>query len=674
MVILVEDLSMSRAILYKPKKIMRNRLDFILTDLLPVEIPDLFSFVSFYGYILEKRHELNKKIDNLKVETAKNTQVPFKDSWASLPLSYTILKGDDACRKMALMNPLSALNSYLFLELYEDVMLLESEKGKRTSLRYHVRSRDLYYKGRKSGAATYFRNKRNIIRMDRGEIQQTGAYFNIAPFHSVQSFTESKKWLLLNSKYASFAHLDFKNCFDSIYSHVYTWINTRDVIDSKGASNANLYVAIDRLLQNLNGHLSHGVLVGPEFSRFIVELLMQKNDDALIARMKKHGVTFGVDYEFYRYVDDLYVFAKSEILLGTIIKELGAVSKERNLALNDSKTQVLKCPVYLDEWLSDALVCADGISTCFSNETENNEKEQYYCSIKGKNFNRFVLSFYALIRKYPDKKRKIVSYLLSTVLRSLQRKKSDVKLFKEKDTRTPLKLLRYCFFMLSHAPVFEHFQKVISIMEFVYGECPNEDVKIIRNRMQKILYDYENMALKSTISDIGNFLIVLNEFGLRFSQTMEKKLEKNVLESGNPLMMAAWLYYSRYDSDYLENISDKISGIIHEKMESFCVNDSFMDIGMWYIYIFVKCPHISHSLRGEMRKNVCKVIQEETSKANQYLNSYIKVLICEYLNDPKRPAFFDWGNSQISKASQIAYRTYKRTVFRGFGKRYAFTY
>lgn len=649
-------------------------MDFILTDLLPVEIPDLFSFVSFYSFIIEKRHELNEKIDELKTTVAKNTCVPFKEGWASLPLSYTILKGDDAYRKMALMNPLAAMNSYLFLELYEDVLLLEAEKGKRTSLRYHVRSKDLYYKGRKSGAATYFFKKRKFIRMDRGEIQQTGAYFNVAPFHSVQSFTESKKWLLLNSKYASFAHLDFKNCFDSIYSHVYTWINTRDVIDSKGASNANLYVAIDRLLQNLNGHLSHGVLVGPEFSRFIVELLMQKNDEALIARMKKHGVTFGVDYEFYRYVDDLYVFAKSEILLGLIIKELQVVSKERNLALNDSKTQVLKCPVYLDEWLSDALVFADGISSCFSNEAENGDLNHSYCSIRGKNFNRFVLSFYSLIRKYPDKKRKIVSYLLSTILRSLQRKKTHIKLFKEKDRKTPLKLLRYCFFMLSHAPVFEHFQKVISIMEFVYGECSDEDVKILGDKMQKVLYDYEDMALKSTLSDIGNFLIVLNEFGLRFSQTMEKKLEQQVFDSGNPLMLAAWLYYSQYDSRYLESVSDKISDGIHEKMSSFCVEDPFMDIGMWYIYIFVKCPYISCSVRREMRNSIAEIIRDVGNRKNQSYSDDIKVLICEYLKDPNRPAFFDWGNSHISRASQIAYRTYKRTVFRGFGKRYSFTY
>ena len=32
----------------------RNRLDYILTDLLPVEISELFSFSQFYAFLLQK--------------------------------------------------------------------------------------------------------------------------------------------------------------------------------------------------------------------------------------------------------------------------------------------------------------------------------------------------------------------------------------------------------------------------------------------------------------------------------------------------------------------------------------------------------------------------------------------------------------------------------------------
>lgn len=664
---------MSRKISCKPKKILRNKLDFLLTDLLPYEIPDLFSFVDFYNFILENRKEFKTRINRLKQTTSANKEVPFRQSWASLPLRYEIKKGDSGYRKMSLINPLSALNAYFFLELYEDLMLRELEAGRETSLRYHTRNKELYYRGRTSGGAAYFYNRNKAIRQGREEIQQSGAYFRIKPYNSVQTFTESKKWLLINSKYVSFAHLDFKNCFDSIYNHVYTWIYARDVIDSKKANNANLYVAIDRLLQNLNGHLSHGVLVGPEFSRLLVELLMQKNDSALILKMKNQGYIFGKDYEFYRYVDDVFLFAKSETILEQAKLELEAVSRERHLSLNDSKTQFLKCPVYLDDWLDLALRCADEISTCFSSDLND-----CYCYMQHKVFNRLVSSFYSLINSYPDKKRKIVSYLLSTVLRSLQRKKSSVPLFKANDNKSPFKLLRYCFFLLSHAPVFEHFQKVISIMDFVYSECGYLNSQTLNYQTQKIIFDYEQMLNKTTLSDISNFIIILNDFNLHLSSGLETNLEEKVLNESNPLIMASWLYYSTYDADYRERFTEKILPIIDNKIQNFYFNDAFMDEGMWFIYVFIKCPFITKSLKKCMIHVLDNIIKIESSNKNKNqeinLNNYVKILICNYLKSQRSSSFFDWGAKNVRRASQIAYRTYSRTIFRGYAKRYAFSY
>ena len=40
----------------------RNKLDFILTDLLPVEVSELFSFTSFYEFLTEKPQQ--KVINN----------------------------------------------------------------------------------------------------------------------------------------------------------------------------------------------------------------------------------------------------------------------------------------------------------------------------------------------------------------------------------------------------------------------------------------------------------------------------------------------------------------------------------------------------------------------------------------------------------------------------------
>ena len=48
----------------------RNKLDYILTDLLPVEISELFSFSQFYSFLLQKDQQ--KVIENLIQDIREN--------------------------------------------------------------------------------------------------------------------------------------------------------------------------------------------------------------------------------------------------------------------------------------------------------------------------------------------------------------------------------------------------------------------------------------------------------------------------------------------------------------------------------------------------------------------------------------------------------------------------
>ena len=48
----------------------RNRLDYILTDLLPVELSELFSFSQFYSFLLQKDQQriVENLIQEIKVD------------------------------------------------------------------------------------------------------------------------------------------------------------------------------------------------------------------------------------------------------------------------------------------------------------------------------------------------------------------------------------------------------------------------------------------------------------------------------------------------------------------------------------------------------------------------------------------------------------------------------
>ncbi len=137
--------------------IERNKLDFILTDLLPVELSELFSFTSFYSFLLGKDQQkvLSTMVNALKAKKASGKGVMFKDGWSTKPLKYNIMKGNKTVREMSLIQPFSAINLYLFIECYQKEILDYLEKNHCFSLRYHKKNTDLYYKSKSKGPRPY---------------------------------------------------------------------------------------------------------------------------------------------------------------------------------------------------------------------------------------------------------------------------------------------------------------------------------------------------------------------------------------------------------------------------------------------------------------------------------------------------------------------------------------
>ena len=107
--------------------IKRNQLDYILTDILPNELSELFSFKYFYDFLLNKRKDVKEMID--KVIKAKNKsaseQVLFLGSinWATMPLKYTIMKGLHSSREISLLQPMAAVQIFLFITAYQKELL-----------------------------------------------------------------------------------------------------------------------------------------------------------------------------------------------------------------------------------------------------------------------------------------------------------------------------------------------------------------------------------------------------------------------------------------------------------------------------------------------------------------------------------------------------------------------
>ena len=74
--------------------IERNQLDYILTDVLPTELSEQFSYHFFYEFMVTKNPEIERMIELIIKQKNENKTV-FKGSgnWVSMPLGYTIIRG-----------------------------------------------------------------------------------------------------------------------------------------------------------------------------------------------------------------------------------------------------------------------------------------------------------------------------------------------------------------------------------------------------------------------------------------------------------------------------------------------------------------------------------------------------------------------------------------------------
>lgn len=649
--------------------IERNRLDFLLTDIMPVEISELFSFGKFYEYLLTKQSDLDKIIHDMRELKAKNAEIPFTGThwgnWASTPLKFEILKGTQATRGLNLVHPLAAMNMYFFIECYQKEILDMLEDNSCFSLRYHRKNSDLYYKQRSKRITAYF--EKTSRKIDRGILQQTGAFFKIHKFNSVSSFTSSRLWQQCNFRYRNFAKVDYKSCFDSIYTHAYKWCIEKNTIDSKSAKNSNLYIVIDRVLQNINGRSSNGLVVGPEFSRMIAEILLQHIDMEIKQNLSKKGLFVGKDYRVFRYVDDIYVFSNSPEHTDMIIKTIETVSRAFLLKLNDLKYYKTDTPVILSSWLGKARMLADRISNLFyqKHELHDMEGEKFLLKKGHISLDRIKDDFIYLISEYPNEQRYIVSFMLSTLLNNISSKKDGYSLFAPGKNSQAFVLLELAMYIYSFCPCFEHTQKVISMIVYIDDELHFVSDEWSHKKLFNLFRRYSFIFEKGNLNDLCNWLIFFYEFKISLASNTEAIIESKLTDEDNPILWANYLIYSQYFDGYKTYMCNKIEKVLAHKIEQLGKTEMLLQREFWYILIFINCPYISTTIKATMLSKVQSLI----TLTPKNLSDQVINLICEFLLQGSANLFYYWGYYHFSASKQLTFRTYQRTLFKQYKNR-----
>lgn len=490
---------------------------------------------------------------------------------------------------------------------------------------------------------------------------------------------------MLNSKYKHFIRTDYKACFDSIYSHTFTWLIGKDSIDTKSfESNSNIYFAIDRILQNINARRSNGIVVGPEFSRMIAELLLQSIDTAVYNKLINSGVECGQDYNVYRYVDDIFIFAKSEELATHIVEKYSEIARKYLLQLNETKLFSSRVPFILDGWLNET----NGFTNrmCDMLFTSKEEQKAYVEKISAKEDDAetptsdvlpYLLKSHVvrygskakqsimnqlneLICNYPNKDRTIIAYFLSSILNHIGKNKDKCTIFKN-DVKgsTVFSFLDLTFYAYSFFPNYGNTQKLLQIISYVRDEY---DIFEESTRLQALINKYAFIFDKANINDVVNLFLFCRQAKIEIPYLQEECIVRKIKEKDDPILWATYLMYSQYNRKYSDEIRSCIEKTLLEKINAIRVQKSVYEYReFWWILIFNKCPFITNASQNAIDNAITLLNVPTDSGCTHTLVDIFK----NYLqNSPIQ--FFDWDIERNDFLRTLTFKTHEKSIFKNY--------
>lgn len=657
----------------------RNQLVYLLTDILPNELSDRFTYSHFYEYLVKRSNDVDEMLKQLEKTKARTDGMFQGKKWTSMPLKYSIMKELHTVREMSLVQPLAALEILLFVGVYQKELLNLLDKNACFSLRYHHRNNDLCYKNRNKSVIKYFNEESKQAGPE--VIEQTGIFFNISPYKSISAFTSSEEWLVLNSKYAYFIKTDYKACFDSIYTHTYTWLIGKASIDTKEFdNNSNIYSTIDRVLQNINARRSNGIVVGPEFSRMIAELMLQAIDVGVNSWLLNSGYYCDQDYNVYRYVDDIFIFAKTEEIANYIVKMYSEIARKYLLRLNESKLYRSKVPFVLEGWLSEANLFTNRVcEMLFTNKEdqesyikrkEGNEEDDsrpyllksHIIRYGSKSKQSIMNQLNEIVCKYEVKDRTLIAYFLGAILNHVGKNKDKVAIFKKNVSESIVfSFLDLVFYAYSFFPNFNNTQRFLSIISYIRDEY---DIFSKTQSLQKLINKYAFIFEKANLNDIVNLFLFCAQAKIEIPYVEEERIVKKLNEKDDPILWASYLLYVQYNKKYYNEIMAMIENILAKRINAISVPKLIFEYReFWWIIVFNKCPYLSTTSQNLIDGVVNSL--PYTGTGNRCCADIALDVFVDFLRDSDKQ-FFEWDMLSKDFLRTITFKTHEKSIFKNY--------
>lgn len=345
----------------------------VLSDVLPYEVPIVFSNRYFYRFLCEHSikfrgnkitwNNVDEVLDNLVkmvlgIQPAKIVRhvadngvvisivdLEKTDVVHTVPFVFSTTHKQDQLRQLSLMHPKGQLLVVDFYDQFKDLMIYYTGQSE-----FSLRS------PKRIAGCTYIDFRSQIERQDKSDAlvevdgenyENLKSFFVYERFSNVFKFYESREHLRSERDFRSLTKFDVSGCFDSIYTHSLAW-----AVFGKDFAKQNLRSILgsfpgrfDSLMQKLNHNETNGILIGPEVSRIFAEIILQAVDVEIAGKLLEKGYIHNVDFKIYRYVDDYFVFYNDEEVCHQIKMTLQESLKLYKLSLNKGKEETLARPI-----------------------------------------------------------------------------------------------------------------------------------------------------------------------------------------------------------------------------------------------------------------------------------------------------------------------------------------
>lgn len=313
----------------------------LLTELLPYEVPMLFSNEGFYQIISNQLY--SKFFDRIN----ELSKAGGNDKKYGIPFNYEIRKNIEGdTRTLSVIHPYC---QYHFIELYEkyDSLMLHLCSKSHISLRRISKTAKFFYSPNFVYPEETHKNADLEVEPEVLDIETKylKSYFTYSPIDLIYKFYERKTFQRLEQRFNYLMEFDISKCFYHIYTHSVTWAIKDKESAKRNARKVSFENTFDKLMQLANYNETNGIVVGPEISRIFAEIILQQVDINVLKSLENE-FKYGVDYEVRRYVDDYFVFSNDPKILKKVKKEFQEELGFYKLYLNPTKSNI-KTPPFI---------------------------------------------------------------------------------------------------------------------------------------------------------------------------------------------------------------------------------------------------------------------------------------------------------------------------------------